>query len=87
MPTKGQLIYDVLAKLVNARYGTDLKGEDVRNMGIKTIKEELTFNHSAGWTAAENRLPEFLSKEELPPHNGVFDVPQDEINTIFEDLN
>lgn len=87
MPRKGHLIYDVLAKLLNARYGTDLKAEGVRNMGFNTIKEELAFNHSAGWTAVQNRLPEFLKKEKLPPHNEVFDIPQDEIDAIFEDVS
>jgi aldehyde:ferredoxin oxidoreductase len=87
MPSKGTLMYEVIANLLNARYGKELKAEDVRNMGINTIKEELAFNQSAGWTALQNRLPEFLREEKLPPHNGVFDVSQEEIDTIFEDLN
>jgi aldehyde:ferredoxin oxidoreductase len=69
MPTKGQLMYEVLAKLINARYGTNIK--------------ELAFNHSAGWTDVHNLLPEFLRREKLPPHNEVFDIPQDEIDAIF----
>jgi len=87
MPTKGKLMYEVLAKLLNARYGTDLEVEDVMNMGINTIKEELDFNRLAGWADVQNRLPEFLMKEKLPPHNEVFDISQDEIDAIFEDVN
>lgn len=83
MPTKGQLMYEVLAKLINARYGTNIKAEDVMNIGINTIKDELAFNHSAGWTDVHNILPEFLRREKLPPHNEVFDIPQDEIDAIF----
>jgi len=83
MPAKGQVMYEVLAKLLNARYGTNIKEEDVMNIGINTIKDELAFNHSAGWTDVHNRLPEFMKTEELPPHNEVFDIPQDEIDAIF----
>jgi aldehyde:ferredoxin oxidoreductase len=83
MPTKGQLMYEVFAKLLNARYGTNIKAEDVMNIGINTIKDELAFNHSAGWTDVHNRLPEFLRREKLSPHNEVFDILQDEIDAIF----
>jgi len=83
LPTKAPIIYDVFTKLINARYGTDLNKEDILNIGINTIKEELNFNHSAGWTDAHNRLPDFLREEKLPPHNVVFDIPQDEIESIF----
>lgn len=83
LPTKAPIIYDVFTKLINARYGTDLNKEDILNIGINTIKEELNFNHSAGWTDAHNRLPDFLKEEKLPPHNVVFDIPQDEIDAIF----
>jgi len=53
------------------------------NIGINTMKEELAFNRSAGWTEVQNRLPEFLRREKLPPHNEVFDIPQDEIDAVF----
>ena len=83
LPTKASLIYEVMVKLINARYDTDLKAEEVMNIGIDTIKEELAFNRSAGWTEVQNRLPEFLRREKLPPHNELFDIPQDEIDAIF----
>ena len=83
LPTKASLIYDVIAKLINARYGIDLKAEDVMDIGKNTIKEELAFNRSAGWTDIHNRLPEFMVREKLPPNDVVFDIPQDEIDPIF----
>lgn len=72
-----------MAKLINARYGTGLKAEDVMDIGINTIKEELAFNRSAGWTDIHNRLPEFILREKFPPNGVVFDIPQDEIDAIF----
>jgi len=86
MAAKAPLMYDVFARLINARYGTDLKKEDISNIGMNTIKEEFAFNRSAGWTDSHNRLPDFMKLEKLPPHNVVFDVAQDEIDAIFEEV-
>lgn len=86
MPSKGSLMYEVFAKLINARYGTDLKAEDMINIGITTIREELAFNRSAGWTEVQNQLPGFMRTETLPPNDVVFDIPQEEIEKIYKDL-
>ena len=84
LPARGRIMYEVFAKLINARYGTAINEEDVMNIGISTINDELAFNHVAGWTDVHNQLPEFMKTEKLPPHNEVFDIPQDEIDAIFE---
>jgi len=86
LPGKGQVMYEVIAKLLSARYGKNLKEEDVMNIGINTIREELAFNRAAGWTNVQNRLPEFMETEKLPPNDVVFDVQQEEIDAIFKDL-
>lgn len=87
MGSKGKLIYEVLAKLINARYGKNLKEEDVINIGINTIREELAFNRAAGWTDVQNRLPGFMETEKLPPNDVVFDVQQEEMDAMFKDLS
>jgi len=87
MPARGQVMYEVIVKLLNARYGKNLKEEDVMNIGINTVREELAFNRAAGWTDVQNRLPEFMKTEKLPPNDVVFDVQQEEIDTIFKDLS
>ena len=87
LPAKGKLIYGVLAKLINARYGKNLKEEDAINIGINTIREELAFNRAAGWTDVQNRLPEFMETEKLPPNGVVFDVQQEEMDAMFKDLS
>jgi aldehyde:ferredoxin oxidoreductase len=82
-PSKGALLCDVIANLLNARYGTHLNGEEVSAMGLRTIKDELRFNRAAGWSPVHDRVPEFMRIEKLPPNDVVFDVPQDEIDAIF----
>jgi aldehyde:ferredoxin oxidoreductase len=83
-PAKPDLLYDVFANLLNARYGTHLNGEEVSLIGVRTIQDELRFNRSAGWSPVHDRVPEFMRTEKLPPHDVVFDVPQDEIDAIFD---
>ena len=43
-------------------------------LGRQTIRLELEFNRLAGFTSAHDRLPEWMTREALPPKNAVFDV-------------
>jgi aldehyde:ferredoxin oxidoreductase len=75
---------DTIAGLVNARYGTTF-GEDIlKQLGRETIGFEKEFNRGAGFTNADDRAPEWMRHEPLPPHNTVFDVPEEELDSIFD---
>jgi aldehyde:ferredoxin oxidoreductase len=87
LPSRGIIMYDLIARLMNARHGTDLTEEDVVNMGVTTLREELAFNRAAGWRDVENQLPGFMRTEKLPPNDVVFDIPQEEIDAIFDDVS
>ncbi len=71
---------DAMCHMVNALFGWNITIEDY---GIEIIKTERSVNKAAGFTSLHDRLPEFLSKEPLPPHNTVFDVPYNEIDAKF----
>jgi aldehyde:ferredoxin oxidoreductase len=74
----------VIRDFLNARYGWQV-GEDILQvLGRETLKLELEFNRRAGFTAADNRLPEWMTREPLAPTNAVFDVPEEELDTIFD---
>jgi aldehyde:ferredoxin oxidoreductase len=73
-----------LIDLINARYDLSLTGDDVVNLGKYILKTEKAFNTAAGFTAADDRLPEFFYNEELPPHNVVFDFSGEEIDTFWD---
>jgi aldehyde:ferredoxin oxidoreductase len=47
------------------------------------LKTERAFNQAAGFTSADDRLPEFFSQEPLPPHNVVWDIPDEEIDSFW----
>ncbi len=64
--------------------GVNLTVNDVAPIGMSIIKTELDFNKAAGFTSADDRLPEFFKTEKLPPTNEVFDVTDEELDKVFE---
>jgi len=43
------------------------------------LQDELAFNEAAGLTKASDQLPEFFSKEKLPPHDTIWDYTIEEL--------
>jgi len=77
----------VVKRLLEARYGwDDLPDNILAELGKETIKLEREFNRRAGFTEKDDRLPEWMTREPLPPHNTVFDVPEDELDHIFDEI-
>ena len=74
---------DAIRDMINAQYGWSLTGDDITALGQQVLKTERAFNAAAGFTAAEDRLPDFFKEEPLPPHNVVFDVPDEALDTVF----
>jgi len=73
----------IIAELVNAKYGTSFNDMDMIRMGIELLKVEKKFNQQAGFSKADDRLPEFFYEETLPPKQLIFDVEQKEIEKVF----
>jgi aldehyde:ferredoxin oxidoreductase len=69
----------------NGVLGTNWTMDDVARIGKEVIQKELAFNHAAGLTTADDRLPEFMEYEPLPPHNVVWDVPDETLDAVFGD--
>jgi aldehyde:ferredoxin oxidoreductase len=65
---------------MNAKFGLQLGPDDIPAMGIRVLKEELDFNRKAGFTAADDRLPQFFYEEPLPPHNQVVLISDEEMD-------
>ena len=59
---------------------------DVGEYGTAILAKERAFNKAAGFTKEHDRLPEFFYKEPLPPHNVTFDVPDEELDKVYEGL-
>jgi aldehyde:ferredoxin oxidoreductase len=75
----------LLPDLVNGRYGWGVDNSYLRELGRETVLMEKEFNRRAGFTAADDRLPEWIYREKLPPTQAVFDVPEEELDAVFEE--
>ena len=75
---------EALLKMINARLGSDMSFEDLINTGIRVLKAERDFNRKVGFTSQDDRLPKFFYEEPLPPHNSVFVVSDDEMDSVFD---
>jgi aldehyde:ferredoxin oxidoreductase len=75
-----------IPSLIEARYGWKVPANYLQVLGAETIKMEREWNRRAGFTPAHDRLPEYMTREPLPPNNAVFDVPEQDLDTIFENL-
>ncbi|HWT82430.1 MAG TPA: aldehyde ferredoxin oxidoreductase, partial [Candidatus Methylomirabilis sp.] len=59
-------------------------GSDILQvLGKGTISLEREFNRRAGFTAADDRIPEYMQTEPLPPHNSVYDASESDLDSIF----
>jgi aldehyde:ferredoxin oxidoreductase len=74
---------DLIAELLNARYGWNLNFEDVQKMGANCLENEQKFNTLAGIDIDHCDVPEFMRHEPLPPHDTVFDISKTEMNRIW----
>ena len=66
----------------NGVLGTNWTTDDIPRIGGEIIDMERTFNAAAGFSKADDRLPEFMKYEKLPPHNVVFDVSDEELDRV-----
>jgi aldehyde:ferredoxin oxidoreductase len=76
----------LMVDLINGRYGWGWTVEDYDRFNREVLRTELEFNQRAGLTAADYRIPEYMREETLPPHNATFDVPDSDLDTVFEPL-
>jgi aldehyde:ferredoxin oxidoreductase len=74
----------IIPDLIKGRYGWDVSPDYLKKLGREAILLEREFNHKAGFTKADDRLPEWMTREQLPPTNAVFDVSDEELDTIFD---
>ena len=75
--------FEGMVEECNGVLGTHWGTDDVTRIGEEILKLELDFNRRAGFTKVDDRLPEFMSREPLPPHNAVWDIEDKELDAIF----
>ena len=74
---------EAIRDLLNARYDWQVGTDILQVLGRRTLKLEREFNRRAGFTAADDRLPDWMTKEPLEPSNAVFDVSEEDLDGIY----
>lgn len=72
-----------LIDMINARFGIKLSADDVTKLGMSILKTERAFNLAAGFTSKDDRLPEFFQDEPIAPHNVVWDISDEAIDSFW----
>jgi aldehyde:ferredoxin oxidoreductase len=72
-----------ICEMMAALRGNEFSGDDFLELGREVLKHERRFNEAAGFTSADDRLPQFFRNEQLAPHNATFTVPDRELDTVF----
>jgi aldehyde:ferredoxin oxidoreductase len=70
--------------MMSALFGVEMSFDKVVELGKRVLKTEHEFNVAAGFTKADDRLPDFMMEEKIPPHNVTFTVPDKELDRFFE---
>jgi len=70
----------------NGILGTNWDADAIVAYGTEVLKVERAFNEAAGLTKEDDRVPEFMKIEPLPPHNQVFDIPDSALDSVYAEL-
>jgi aldehyde:ferredoxin oxidoreductase len=76
----------LMVDMINGLYGWGWTSQDLDRFNRDVLRTELEFNRRAGITALDYRIPEYMRQEALTPHNVTFDVPDAELDAVFDTL-
>jgi aldehyde:ferredoxin oxidoreductase len=79
IPDAFTAIHEMVEAFTGEKWGPD----ELMQLGREVLTYERLFNANAGFTNKDDRLPEFFKTDPLPPHNVVFTVPDEELDTVF----
>ena len=72
-----------IVDMINARWDLNLGADAFVELGETVLRDERSFNRDAGFTKAQDRLPEFF-KEKLKPHDVTWDYTDAEVDEVLE---
>lgn len=75
---------DFLANVFNAAVGSELEPTFFHKIGRATLNLENEFNRKAGFTSADDGLPQFFYDEPLAPTNLTARFSADDVSTVWE---
>ena len=77
---------ELIANGINDAHGCDVDPNFILDIGVKALRMETEFNRLAGFTAADDELPDFFYDEELPPTGKKARLRSNEVTAQLHDL-
>jgi aldehyde:ferredoxin oxidoreductase len=75
--------FQAMLDMFTAFGGKEFTADDVTALGKQILTAERDFNAKAGFTSAQDRLPDYFKNDALAPHNVTFGVTDAELDTVF----
>jgi aldehyde:ferredoxin oxidoreductase len=72
-----------LVDAVSAKLGAELPAGYLPRLGEQVCRGERDYNERRGFGPAHDRLPPFFASEALPPHGGVWDVSDADLDAVW----
>jgi aldehyde:ferredoxin oxidoreductase len=76
--------YDLLCPMINALYGLDWDVKRYFKMGEEIIRMEIAFNREAGHGSHQQKMPQWLKEEPLPPNNAKVKLMDEVYDKVWE---
>lgn len=73
---------DAIFEMAAAHTGQDWDVDALMQLGKETLTYERLFNEHAGFTNEDDRLPKFFYEEPLAPHDVVFTVTDEDLDSV-----
>ncbi len=73
-----------VCEMLGGFYGREFSGDDFSALGKRVLTKERQFNAAAGFTAADDRLPDFFKSEKLAPHDVTFAVSDEDLDQLHD---
>ena len=75
--------WEGMAESVAGVTGLNITGGDVVPLGKEILKMERLFNEKAGFTAEDDRPPDFRLNDSLPPHNVTWSITDQQLDSVY----
>ncbi|MBN2405931.1 MAG: aldehyde ferredoxin oxidoreductase [Coriobacteriia bacterium] len=76
--------FEAIGEMVSAHTGQTWGADELMELGKEVLTYERIFNEHAGFTAADDRLPAYMYTEKLPPHDAVFTVSDEDLDSVHD---
>ena len=76
--------FTAIHEMVEAHTGEKCDPDALMQLGREVLTMERLYNARAGFTAADDRLPAFFYEDKLPPLDVVFEVTDEDLDSVFD---